>query len=142
MTLKEFSNVYFDWKSEQTSMPCPKRDRFTDSTEKGLVLCIKAHAKMNGWESLVYDAKGSWSKSLNRYVYSKMDLGRPDIYIFIPAGNGLAKVIAIDIKMEGDKQQPRQEEYMKETMARGNAYFMPENWAEYYEKVMQIVYDI
>jgi len=142
MTVKQFSDAFHEWKCVNTTMPYPKRDRFTDSTEKGLVLMIKAHCKMNGYESLVYDAKGSWSQSLGRYVYSKMDLGRPDVYVFIPAGNGLAKIIAVEIKIGRDKQREKQEKYMKETRSRGNAYIIVRSWDDYYRMVMSVALEL
>ena len=91
-----------------------------------------------GWESLRYDAKGIWNQSLKRYVYTNMEIGRADIYVFIPAGNGLCKVVAIDIKIGRDFQKPKQVEYQAFTESIGNAYILPKNWNDYYMMINEI----
>jgi len=148
MTIKQFSNQYFEWKKSTSEFPYPKRDRFTDSTEKGLVLMIKAHCKMNGWQCTTYDARGHQNKD-GKWMMSKLDKGRGDCFVIIPvigitiAENGelgtreefMSRFVWIEIKIGRDYQKPHQKKFQEDCMRLGIGYIMPKTWHDYYTMI-------
>jgi len=146
MTLKQFSDQYFEWKKAHTEMPYPKRDRFIDSTEKGLVLCIKAHCRQSGYGCSVYDSRGYQNKD-GKWMMSKLDKGRGDCFITIPVtcdeGLGgrtlyLSKMVWVEIKIGRDYQKDHQKKFEDECLERGEAYILPKTWNDYYMMMNEI----
>ncbi len=114
--IKELEKLWFEFQYKDSALPeyIRTKDKFSDNNANSLTKCVICYIKLKGGQAYRINSQGQFDFKLNKYRFSGMRKGLPDIQAIV---NG--QFIGIEVKIGADRQSKHQQKIQSEIEASG-----------------------